>query len=163
MSNKLMIGLAVVSVLLTGLILTSYASLGDVLGEDFDTNVEEFQSADLSAAQSGTASSASTPQPPPQNYASEHMKVFSLSSGLVEVFGFAPNSSNGILAGRFFADASLLRTDPPGQGRRFEGDLGWHIEVYEINTDLFGRSTFQVNLYDAAGVLRDDGYRFRAG
>lgn len=161
MNNKLMIGLAVVSVLLTGLILTSYASLGDVLGDDFETNVEEFQSADVSAAQSGAAASVSTPPPPPQNYATEHMKVFTLSNGLVEVYGFAPNSSAGILAGRFNPATDLIPDEVIGWNRIFTGDHGWSIRVYLINRNLFGETTFQVNLIDPAGVLRDDGYRVR--
>jgi len=167
MNNKMLmlLGLATTSLLLTGLILggTSYASLGDALGGDFQKDAEGFSSAELAAAQSGSVTSPATPAPPPSRYASERMKVFALSSGMLEVFGFAPNSSDGILGGKFFPQTALLSTDPNAQPTRFDGENGWYIEVYFLHTNIFGQSTFQVNLFNPAGVLQDDGYRFTGG
>jgi len=116
----------------------------------------------VAVAQSGAAAVPATPAPPPTRYASEHMKIFALSDGKLEVFGFAPKSSVGILGGRFYPITSLLGSDP-GLVRRFDGDDGWHIEVYFIDTNILGQSIYQVNLYDPAGVLQDDGYHFVGG
>ncbi len=152
--------LAFCSMVLTGVLLTgtSYASISEVMGGGA-AQMADFLAEKGFARATRPSGGGGVILGRAHSYANDRIKIYEIPPNVLEVFGFAPNSTRGIRAAQFHKDASYITTDPKGT-RLSVDENGWYVIIYYLGLNEVNRQVFQINLYNAAGVLQDDSYRF---
>lgn len=136
---------------------TTFASVSDLFQQNSPQALDDFLNGLSAARASVSSSSTSSSVGPIHNYASDKMKVFAISPDTLQVYAILPNGS-GYQAAQFSVNTPTLTAKASGQ--TFSTDNQFYIRVFYRGKNAEGRHVFQINLYDAGGVLLDDRYTF---